>query len=376
MIESLATPEMRMTSYLKKIATGPQKSVDLTLEEARDGMRLILERKVHAVQAGVFLVALRMKRETDDENKGLLEALREATLSVVTPIPELAEIADPYDGFKRHIPTSTFLPPLLAECGLPTISHGCYRVGPKYGITHRQILESACIVVNLSPKEAAHRLANPNMGWAYLDQANFSPALHDLIPLRRLIVKRPSLATLEKLCGPIRSEGANHLFIGYVHPGYEKQIPMAARHAGYRSCLTVRGIEGGVLLPMHRASEAMVYTHLGENRSITFDPKEAGIETTLRAVPTGTPNKQLTLVAVNAEESLSDCDALLAAASVRIGMEALSGVRGPAYDSLLLSAGAFLYAVGHFPSLCDAAKFVSKKLDSGAALKRFEQGMS
>ena len=361
------SPEIRMTSYLKKIATGPQKSKDLTLEEARDGMRLILKREIHEVQAGVFLVALRMKRETDNENKGVLQALREATLSAIAPIPELAEIADPYDGFKRHIPTSPFLAPLLAECALPTLSHGCNRVGPKYGVTHRQILESAGIRVDLSPKEAADRLADPTIGWAYIDQSIFCPSLHDLIPLRQLIVKRPSIATLEKLCGPVRSQGKNHLFIGYVHPGYEKQIPMAARHAGYSSCLTVRGVEGGVLLPMNKANEGIVYSNLGADRSIILDPNEAGINTTVRSIPVPDDFKTVLRDGEGGNPALVE-------ASVKTGLDGLSGMKGPARDSLLFMASAFLYAIGRFPSLHDAADRVSKKLDSGAALERFEKG--
>ena len=363
------SPEMRMTAYLKKIATGPHMSKDLTLEEAKDGMRLILNKEVHDVQAGVFLVALRMKRETDDENRGVLEALREATHSVITPIPELAEIADPYDGFKRHIPTSPFLAPLLAECGLPAISHGCARVGPKYGVTHQQIFVQAGVRVDLSPKEVAGRLADPAIAWAYIDQAIFCPSLHDLIPLRWLIVKRPSIATLEKLCGPVRAQLKNHLFIGYVHPGYEKQIPMAARHAEYHSCLTVRGVEGGVLLPMHKANEGMVYCNGGQDRSIILDPKEAGINTMLRSIPVPLGLKD---VIRDGEHGNME----LAAASVKTGIEGLSGVKGEAFDSLLFTASAFLYSIGRFQSLCDAARVVAEKLNSGAARKRFERGRS
>ncbi len=363
----IASPEIRMASYLKLIATGPQKSKDLTLEQARDGMSLILKKEVHDVQAGVFLVALRMKRETDDENRGVLEALREATLSAIAPIPELAEIADPYDGFKRHIPTSPFLLPLLAVCGLPTISHGCNRVGPKYGVTHRQIFKAAGVRVDLSPQEAAERLADPAIAWAYIDQSIFCPPLHDLIPLRQLIVKRPAIATLEKLCGPVRSEGKNHIFIGYVHPGYEQQIPMAARHAGYSTCLTVRGVEGGVLLPMHKANEGILYRDGGGNVPIMLDPHEAGINTLLRSIPI--PDDFKTVLRAGEEGNPA-----LALASVRTGIEGLSGVRGPARDALVFTASAFLYAVGRFSSLHDATKRVLKEIDSGAALEQFERG--
>mgnify|MGYP006193788123 CR=1 FL=1 len=53
-----------MSSILKRIATGPELSKDISREEARAGMRLVLDGEVDPVQAGVFLIALRMKGET------------------------------------------------------------------------------------------------------------------------------------------------------------------------------------------------------------------------------------------------------------------------------------------------------------------------
>ena len=358
-------PEARMTAYLKRVASGPTKSKDLSLEEARDGMEMILRRQISDVQSGAFLIALRMKRESDDEHRGVLEALRAATQSVTVPIPELVEISDPYDGFKRHPPTSPFLLPLLAACGLPAISHGCAVIGPKFGVTHRQIFEKANIPTLLTPAEAAKQVADSTIGWAYIDQSVFCPALYQLIELRRLIVKRPCIATLEKMCGPVRAE-KNHLFIGYVHHGYEEQIPMAARHGGYDSCLTVKGVEGGVLLPMNKAQAAYLYTH-GDavTREIVFDPAEAGINTAIRSVPLPPDCKE------------AESNDTVAEGSARIGIAALSGVDAgadpliaPARDSLIFTASAVLVAIGRTASLREAARIVRHALDSGAAFVR------
>ena len=350
--------EQRMISYLKRIATGPERSRDISREEAHDGMSLILNRQVSDVQAGVFLVALRMKRETDDENKGILDALREETLFAPVPIPELADIADPYDGFKRHIPVSSFLPPLLAACGLPAIVHGCHLVGPKFGVTHQQIFKKAGIPTALTPLEAASRVADPAIGWAYLDQSVFCPPLHQLVELRRLIVKRPSLATLEKMCGPVRA-GKNHLMIGYVHPGYETQIPVAARHAGFDSCLTVRGVEGGILCHMNRVTPASLYVGRGEIRSLSLDPSELGLSNPLPRASE-----------IAAENDLHH----LSKAAAEIGIAGLTDIASPVRDSLLFSAAALLYGIGRYKSLRDAGEAVYAKLVSGEAKKRFERG--
>ena len=62
-----------MRSIIQRIATGPEFSKDIPRDEARRGMRLVLDGAVDPARAAVFLIALRMKRETDDENLGILD---------------------------------------------------------------------------------------------------------------------------------------------------------------------------------------------------------------------------------------------------------------------------------------------------------------
>ena len=66
----MLAPETRMKDYLNKIAAGPRLSKDLTEAEAEDALSLILDNKVSKTQAGVFLIAARMKLETLPENIG------------------------------------------------------------------------------------------------------------------------------------------------------------------------------------------------------------------------------------------------------------------------------------------------------------------
>src|SRR3990172_3221807 len=88
-------PKRAMRSIIQRIATGPELSKDISFDEARLGMRAILDGSVDPVQAGVFLIALRMKRETDDENLGVFEAIREVTTIVTADVDEVMDVADP-----------------------------------------------------------------------------------------------------------------------------------------------------------------------------------------------------------------------------------------------------------------------------------------
>ena len=88
-----------MRSIIQRIATGPELSKNIAREEARAAMRLVLEGQADPVQAGVFLIALRMKRETDDENLGVLDAVRDVTTRATADVDDVMDVADPYDGY-------------------------------------------------------------------------------------------------------------------------------------------------------------------------------------------------------------------------------------------------------------------------------------
>ena len=123
-IDLYAHPEVTMRSIIQRIATGPELSKDITQEEAKAGMTFILDGKADPIQAAIFLIALRMKRESDDEMKGILDALLEVTQTVTAKVDEVVVLSDPYDGYNRTIPSSPFLPAVLAELGVHMVSEG------------------------------------------------------------------------------------------------------------------------------------------------------------------------------------------------------------------------------------------------------------
>ena len=353
-----------MRSIIQRIATGPELSKNISREEARAGMGLVLEGRVDPVQAGIFLIALRMKRETDEENLGVLDAVRNATIRVTAAVDEVMDIADPYDGYARTLPAAPFLPAVLAACGLPAISHGVERMGPKYGITHRQVLRAAGAPVDLPVAEAAARLADARIGWAYVDQRAFCPQLHDLAGLRTLIVKRPAITTVEVLAGPVRGRRRTHLITGYVHKSYPRIYALLARAAGFDSALIVRGAEGGVIPSLRASGKAFTYHDRGAERELDLVPGDFGIEP-LRGAP-------LPGAGAVEEEGPPALDVEAgSAAAAAAGLDALEGAAGPVRDSLVCAGALCLRHVGRVETLRAAADAVRAVLDSGAARDRF-----
>ncbi len=352
-----------MRSVIQRIATGPELSKDISLEEARDAMGLILEGRVDPVQAGVFLIALRMKRETDDENRGIWEALHAASQTVTAPVDDVVDIAEPYDGYNRTLPAAPFLPTVLAALGVAAVSHGLAAVGPKFGVTHRQVLQAAGAPVDLSPAAAAERLAAPPVGWAYVDQKVYCPALHELVGLRALIVKRPAITTVENLLGPVRGRRRTHLITGYVHKDYSRIYVLLARHAGFASALIVRGVEGGVIPSLRQSGKAFCYHDLGEEQEVELQPATLGIDQPVRAapLPPGLAN----------EEGVAGDAVAVAQVAAAAGLAALAGRPGATRDSLIYGAALCLWQLRRYASLADAAAAVRAVLDSGKALAHF-----
>ena len=367
------TQQMLMHSVLQRVATGPEMSKDISFDEARDVMRCILDGNADPVQAGVFLIALRMKRETDEELKGLLQAIRDVTLRGEAPVDELVDIADPYDGFNRNLLVSPFLPAILSACGLPAVSHGVTSVGPKNGATHRGVLAAAGVDVTRTAAEVSERLSNRTIGWGYVDQAQFCPRLNALIGLRRQIVKRPALTTVEVLAGPVIAKHKTHLMTGYVHKPYPRVYAMLARHVGFDSALLVRGVEGGVIPSLKQAGKVWRYhPEVHDEFDVDMLPTDLGITQSSRGVPL--PDDLPGYRRKNAQEGVGIDAQAMAAAAADKGMAALTGETGPTRDSLVYAGSLCLWHVNKADDLASGADKIREVLDNGSAKVHFEAG--
>jgi len=365
----LENPEKTMTSIIQRVATGPQMSKSISYDEARAGMRLVLEELADPIQSAVFLIGLRVKRETDDENKGVLQGIRDNTKTVVADVDELVDIADPYNGYGRSLPSSPFLPVLLAEAGAPAVSHGIETVGPKFGVTHNQVLQAAGVSVELTGEEAGKQISNPEIGWAYVDQRSFCPSLSGLADFRKRIVKRAAISTAEVLTGPVRGRKKTHLLTGYVHNEYPPIYTMLARHSGFDSALLLRGTEGGVTPSLRKRGEFVRYWEQGEDTVVEADPAEIGIEQVNRLVPI----PPALLPKKDREFGPDENNAEIAKLAAKEGLAALEGKNSPTSDALLYSASLTLWHLGRYDSVPDAAFVVREILSSGTTVERFRR---
>ena len=368
--EIIQDPKLAMRSYIQRVATGPEYSKDISFEEARDAMSHILDGSADPVQAGIFLIALRMKRETLDENGGCLQAIIDAANIVTAAVDHVIDVADPYDGYTRGTPVSPFIPAVLAACGLPAVSHGAEAVGPKYGATHRKVLRAAGINVDCNMQQALTKINDADTAWAYLDQKTICPTLHNLIPLRTQIVKRPVITTVEVLIGPVRGKKSTTLMTGYVHKPYPPVYTHLARISGFDSAVLVRGVEGGVIPSLKQESKYFEYKDTSDLTEVEIHPEQLNIEQNIRAVPL----PELDAAKAQGDDTASKVDTdQLAGEAARVGIAALQGEQGPARDSLIYSTAIMLTHTGIEKNIQTSAEKVRSVIDSGKAFTHFQK---
>jgi anthranilate phosphoribosyltransferase len=262
--------EERMKGYLQKIATGPKMSKDLSEEEAEDALSLILNGDVSQIRAAVFLVAARMKRETQEENIGYWKALNQTTLRREVKLDKLIQIADPFDGFNRVPYFGFYVIPVLSALGLPAYGHSSKPQPPKFGITFENILvDHYGIKKNTNLDQRVKLIEEFNFGYLGLEQTN--PQLNALNELRKEIVKRPMIATWEKMLMPLKARRGNYLAATYFHRGYEIDMLKIAELSQFNKVLLGNGAEGTTLFGVIKPTKAFIKS--GEN-----EPDERTLE--------------------------------------------------------------------------------------------------
>jgi len=194
---------------------------------------------------------LRVRYETDDEYEGLLQAMDE-TLGDAFKIPPpqggpIIQMAEPFDGVDH----SYMISPLI---GHALQAHGyrvAYQVGRNSGPKSDMNLWDIAQALKVEPALGNADIAKEKSGFgSFFLQSIMSKALDRWVELRHQIIKRPFLATIERIINPLK---ADILIASAFHPPYGEKMVTIAERAGFKNIIIVRnGIEGTIAFPLMR----------------------------------------------------------------------------------------------------------------------------
>ncbi|KAF8016497.1 hypothetical protein BT93_H1880 [Corymbia citriodora subsp. variegata] len=370
------TTEMRLVGALREILAGGH----LGYEEVQGVLKDVLPLKIKDnLSEGVsesllsaFLIGQRMNRETDRELKAYCLAFDdELGPPPVADVRSLTHYGEPHDGNTRYFRSTLFVAAVRSCYGESCLLHGAEWMPPKGGITEEQMLKYMGANTSVSTLQGKALLEDEEAGFAYISQREARPSLYSLISLREHIKKRPPLATSEKVQQFVRATGREAIVAGFYHEGYEEPLLMLMRRRGVQSGLVVKGEEGALSMTTRlrsaSASKGLPVNYCSGFRSLS----------TASALEVDGVSRQSFSLEVNAKDygfEPSDTPRTDRSISknIELGLAALHGEKGPAYDRIVLNAGMVDHLLG-----CEGAEDISVALerardaiDSGKALKR------
>ncbi|HAQ24977.1 glycosyl transferase family protein [Stutzerimonas nitrititolerans] len=232
---SIVTPaEHPFAVFVRILGKGKRGARDLTREEAREAMGMLLDGKVEDTQLGAFLMLLRHKEESAEELAGFTEAVRERIQA-----PTLAVDIDwpTYAGKKRHLPWYLLAAKCLAQNGVRILMHGggAHTAGRMYT---EQLLD----LLNISRCEDWETVAATlDRGEvAFMPLRAWMPLLQRMIDQRNVLGLRSPIHSLARILNPL---GARCGLQSIFHPGYQANHREASRLLG-DTAIVIKG-EGG-----------------------------------------------------------------------------------------------------------------------------------
>ncbi|SDI15790.1 glycosyl transferase family protein [Pseudomonas panipatensis] len=231
----LQTPdEHPFAPFVRILGKGKRGARNLTRDEAREALGLILDGKVEDAQLGAFLMLLRHKEESAEELAGFTEAVR-ARLRA----PAIAVDLDwpSYAGKKRHLPWYLLAAKCLAGSGTRILLHGAgaHTAGRMYS---EQLLHTLNIPLCRDWDSVAAMLNIQGLAFAPL--VDWMPALQRMIDLRNTLGLRSPIHSLVRLLNPL---GAQCILQSIFHPGYQETHREGSRLLGDHA-IVIKG-EGG-----------------------------------------------------------------------------------------------------------------------------------
>lgn len=331
------TPYAGFRSVIKAVGTGPRGSRALTFDEAHGATASLLAGEVSPVQAGAFLVAMRIKGETPPELAGIAQALRDAARSIAPEPPSagraggrpIVACAGAFDGMTEAPHLSLAAAVIAAAAGARIVVHCGSTLGPKRGVTPADVLVALGGPVRPDPVESLAMLERADVALVHAGAA--IPGWDALAAIRDEIGLRGPVHSAEKLVDHL---GATHFVVGHTHSSYRDRILGALTLLGAHRAVTVRGMEGADLLRAGRPSAA--------DASGPLDiPETPG--SVLRGDPDPQVAADLTCAIVGDDE------------------------HGIAAHTAMLSAGLRLYVAGRCASVSAGAALASDAVTDGRA---------
>ena len=316
---------------------------NLDIEEMQAVMRIIMDGSATPAQIGAFLVALHIKGETVDELTGAATVMRDYAVKVEVSADKVVDTVGTGGDAAGLFNVSTAAAFVAAAGGAVMAKHGNRAATGKSGSA--DVLEVAGVNIALSPEDVARTIEAVGIGFMFAP-THHGATRHAVGPRREIGVR-----SIFNLLGPLTNPaGARWQLVGVYEERWVRPLAESFGNLGSVHTLVVHAEDGLDEISIAAPTRVSEYKD-GNIIDFTIKPDDFGLTA----------------------QSLDGIRVESAEQSLELIRQALSGHPGPAYDMVMLNAGATLYAADLAPSLNEGIFKASAILDSSVALEKLEE---
>lgn len=331
---------MTMKEAINKVVNGN----DLTLEEAKEVMALMLGGEATQAQLGGFLTALRMKGETLDEIIGCATVMQEKAdhIKPNCNIDYVDLVGTGGDG-AHSFNISTTAAFVACGAGVPIAKHGNRAISSSSGAA--DVLEALGINIMLDADKVEKCVEEVGMGFMFAQ--TFNKSMKNVGQARTEM----GIRTIFNILGPVSNpSNAKAMVVGVFAEQYTEVLAKA---------MSAMGVERGmVVYGMDKLDEitTTAKTKISEIKNGTVTTYEISPEDF--GMPLG---------------SAEDIKGGTGKENAEITLSILKGEKTPRRNIVLLNAAAAIYVAGVADSFADAIKVAEESIDSGKALAKLNE---
>lgn len=328
-----------MKEYIAKVVDGK----DLTEEEARAAMKLMLEGEATQAQIASFLTALRMKGETLEELVGLASVLRDKAETISPDVENYVDLVGTGGDCTYTFNVSTTSAFVVAAAGLPVAKHGNRSISSKSGAG--DVLEALGVNIMAEPELVQKCVEKVGIGFMFAQL--FNKSMKYVGQAR----KEMGIRTVFNILGPLANPSrAKNMVVGVYDKKLTEKIATAMSQLGVERALVVSGCDNMDEITM-----------TGETTISEIKDKKV---TTYQVKPEDFGLKSVSLGELRGGDGTENA---------KITQGILKGtVQGAKRDIVLLNAGATLYVGGVAESIASGVKLAAEVIDSGKAYETLE----
>lgn len=329
-----------MKEFIAKVAEGE----NLTEEEAKQAMNIMLSGEATQAQIAAFLALERVKGETLDELAGFAAVLRDKAQTISPKVDNYVDLVGTGGDRTFTFNVSTTSAFVVAAAGLPVAKHGNRSISSKSGAG--DVLEALGVNIMAEPKLVEKCVEEVGIGFMFAQL--FNKSMKYVGQARSEMGIRTVFNILGPLANPSR---AKNMVVGVYSPALTEKVATAMSRLGVERAFVVSGEDNMDEITL---TGATTVSEIKDGKVTTYQitPEQFGIK----------------------RASLEELRGGNGAENAEITKEILKGTKKDAKrDIVLLNAGATLYVGGVAESIEAGVKLAAEAIDSGAAYKKLEE---